>query len=223
MIDYTIRTKEDLCQAVEDCGFLPLFKNIIPGFSVEEHVSSRVWFSGEEGVWEWKGPVIREIKCAYGKFFKKKAVFISRKWFPDFANYRRDGYDFDALFDDELTSYEDKRLFDLVEASAPVLSKELKRAGDYRKDGHKGFDTIITRLQEQCYVLISDFIYMQDRKGNTYGWGVAEYSTPEKWFGPRFRNSVYKRTPEESYERVRKHLRKLLPEATDEQIRKVLK
>lgn len=223
MIDYVIRTKEDLCRAVEDCGFLPLFQNEIPGFSVEEHVAPQAWFTDEEGVWEWKGPVIRETGCAYGKFFGKKAVFVNRKCFPDFANYRRDGYDFDARFEDELVSYRNKRLYDLIEASAPVLSKELKQAGDYRKGGNKGFETIITHLQEQCYVLISDFKYMRDKHRETYGWGVAEYSTPEIWFGPEFRSTVYQRTPEESYERVRKHLAKLLPDASDVQIRKLLK
>ena len=79
MIRYTIKTKNDLCRTVEDCGFLPLFANEIDGFSVEEHVADAAWFSGEEGVWEWKGPVIRETKCAYGKFLYKKAAFISRK------------------------------------------------------------------------------------------------------------------------------------------------
>ncbi|MBQ4245228.1 MAG: hypothetical protein II702_09965, partial [Clostridia bacterium] len=93
--DFLIETKQDLIDAVNDYGFVPLFRNSVPGFSVEEHVSRRAWFSSEEGVWEWKGPVIRETGCAYGKFFENKAVFVSRECFPDLANYRRDGYDFD--------------------------------------------------------------------------------------------------------------------------------
>ncbi|MCD8067723.1 MAG: hypothetical protein LUE87_02285 [Lachnospiraceae bacterium] len=84
-------------------------------------------------MWEWKGPVIQEAGCAYGKFFENKAAFISAEWFPDFENYCRDGYDFDARFDDELASYKDKQLFDLLEARAPVLSKTLKRDGNYKK------------------------------------------------------------------------------------------
>ena len=32
-------------------------------------------------------------RIAYGKFFDRKAGFISREWLPVFANYRRDGYD----------------------------------------------------------------------------------------------------------------------------------
>ena len=158
-----------------------------------------------------------------GKFFYKKAAFISRKWFSHFANYRRDGYDFDARFEDELASYQDKRLYDLIEESAPILSKELKRKGNYKKTGNKGFDSIITRLQEQGYVLISDFVYQKDRYGKPYGWGVAEYSAPEAWLGKRFQNAVYKTSPEESYRKMMTHLKKLLPKASEEQIRKLLR
>ena len=218
-----IQTKEDLIRAVDAVGFLPFFKNSIEGFSVEEHVDPAIWFTDLEGPWEWKGPVIRETGCAYGKFFEKKAAYISREWFGDFANYRRDGYDFDARFDDELASYQDKRLFELVDANTPVLSKKLKQLGNYKKGGNKGFDTVITRLQSQCYVIISDFVYMTDKKGRQYGWGVAEYSTPERFMGSDFTNHVYDRTPEESYERIFAYLRELLPQADEDAIRKILR
>ena len=59
MPDFMIRTRQDLIDAVQRFGILPLFKNVIPGFSVEEHADPSVWFSENEGVWEWKGPVIR--------------------------------------------------------------------------------------------------------------------------------------------------------------------
>ena len=100
-------------------------------------------------------------------------------------------------------------LFDLLEQNAPVISKKLKKLSDYRKGGNKGFDTSITRLQSQCYVVISDFVYLTDKHGNPYGWGVAEYSTPEKFLGTDFSDNVYQREPEESYQLVAEHLKKL--------------
>lgn len=221
--DFYIKTKEDLTETVNKLGFLPFFRNSIEGFSIEEHVDPKIWFGDIEGPWEWKGPVIQEIGCAYGKFFEKKAAYISREWFPDFANYRRDGYDFDARFDDELASYQDKKLFDLVDTNAPILSKELKKMGNYRKGGNKGFDTVITRLQSQCYVVISNFTYMTDKYGQQYGWGVAEYSTPEQFMGSDFTKRVYERTPQESYERIYAHLREILPDADENKLRKILK
>jgi hypothetical protein len=201
--NFTIHCKQDLIETVQTFGIVPLFANSIPGFSVEEHCDPRCWFSDtEEGVWEWKGPVIRESGCAYGKFFEKKAAFVSRECFLDLANYRRDGYDFDARYDEGLASRQDKELFNLIDAHAPILSKELKAIGNYRKGGRKGFETSINRLQEQGYVIISDFVYQQDRFGKTYGWGVAEYSTPEKLFGQAFSEEVYRREPEESRKRI---------------------
>ena len=222
--DFFIRTKEDLVRAVNELGFLPFFRNSIEGFSIEEHVDPQIWFNDVlDGPWEWKGPVIRELCCAYGKFLEKKAAYISKEWFPDFANYRRAGYDFDARFDDEMASYQDKKLFDLVDSNAPILSGELKKMGNYRKGGNKGFDTVITRLQAECYVIISDFKYMTDKYGQQYGWGVAEYSTPERFMGDDFTKEVYKRTPQESYARIYEHLKELLPDVEEARLRKVLK
>ena len=221
--DFYIRKKEDLIRAVNELGFLPFFQNSIEGFSVEEHADPKVWFGDQEGPWEWKGPVIQELGCAYGKFFERKAAYISKEWFPDFANYRRDGYDFDARFDDELASYQDKKLFELVDANAPILSKELKKLGNYRKGGNKGFDTVITRLQSQCYVVISNFTYMTDKFGRQYGWGVAEYSTPECFMGTDFTEHVYERTPEESYAKIYAHFKEILPDVEEGKLRKILR
>ena len=62
--------------------------------------------------WEWREIIARSGKVAYGKFFDKKAGFISKQWFPYFANFRRDGYDFDALWDDEKASIRQKKIMD---------------------------------------------------------------------------------------------------------------
>ena len=71
--------------------------------------------------------------------------------------------------------------------------------------------------------MISDFTHAKDKQGNEYGWGIAEYSTPEKLWEDEFRNEVYKRTPEESFERLVGHLKQILPGTSEEQIRKIIK
>jgi len=223
--DLVIGSMDDLTNAIDEFGFLPFFTNSIEGFSIEEHITQDCWYDAATGswpVWEWKGAVIRQTRCAYGKFFEKKACYISSEWFLDFANYRRDGYDFDARFDDGLAPIKDKQLYDLIEAHAPILSKELKKSGDYRKGGVKGFDTMITRLQAQCYVLIGDFVYLRNKNGDPYGWGVAEYTTPEAFMGEAFTSSVYQRSPEESYERLMEHFIKLFPHEDEAKIIKFL-
>ena len=229
--DFYIRRKQDLIDAVREFGIVPYFRTSIPGFSLEEHCHPAVLFSDTgDDTWEWKGPVIRESGCAYGKFFEKKAAYVSRELFPDLANYRRDGYDFDARYDDGLARFQDKQLYDLIDANGPILSKELRRTGGYaysgrwqKTEGKKGFDSSITRLQEQCYVLISDFVYTLDKNGNRRGWGVAEYSTPEKHLGGGFAAAVYAREPKESYERLFEHLVRLFPEVPEAELKKFLK
>ena len=215
-----IHDPENVFDLVQEVGFLPFFENRIPGFSIGEMTPASLWFTDVPGPWEWKGEIIRR-GCAYGKFFRGKAGFISREWYTDFANYRRDGYDFDARYDDGLAKAEDKKVYDLLDGYDSLLSKEMKRMGGFSGKGNH-FDASINRLQMQGYVLISDFEYAIDRYGNTYGWGIARYATPEKFFGPSFRSEVYRREPEESFHRMLEHFRGLFPQTQEGELRKML-
>ena len=211
-MEFTVRTKQDMLDAVERFGILPLFKNSLKGFSVEEHVDPAVWFTDVPGPWEWKGPVIRESGCAYGKLFEGKAAFVRRDLYCELANYRRDGYDFDALWDDGLAQRREKELYDLVEQNGPIVSRALKGLGGFGgKDGKPWFEPVMLRLQERCYVLTSDFVYARTRLGKPYGWGLAEYATPEQSMGEAFTARVYRRKPEESKRVLTEHLQMLFP------------
>ena len=232
MKEFYIQTQQDLIDAVEELGFLPYFSHEIKGFSIEENCDPKVYFSDQPGIWEWKGPVIQATNCAYGKFFHKKAGFISKKWYPDFANYRRDGYDFDARVDEGLATYNEQYLYDIIASRHSILSKDAKAVGGYIKpkvkgpdqwEPRKGFDTSVTKLQMQCYVLTSDFEYEIDKNGNFYGWGIARYATPEEFYGKYFTSRVYKRTPEESFRKILKHMKKILPDVPEDQLIRFLR
>lgn len=227
MKEFYIRTQQDMIDAVNEFGFLPFFSNEIPGFSIEENCDPSVYFSKEPGVWEWKGPVIQETKCAYGKFFHNRAAFISRNWFRDFANYRRDGYDYDSRVDEGIAKPNEQYLYDIIASRRSILSKEAKAVGGYVKprntgqdhwEPRKGFDTLITRLQMQGYITTVSFEYEIDKNGDFYGWGIARYATPENHFGKYFTNHVYDRSPQESYQRILRHFKKILPGVSEEEI-----
>lgn len=127
MRDFWLKSAEDIAALVEEWGFLPFFRNEIEGFSVEDHTPPRLWFSDtEEGPWEWKGPVIRAAHCAYGKFYRGKACFVSREFFPDFANYRRDGYDYDSRVDEGIARRRDMPVMEELARVPSFLSKDLK-------------------------------------------------------------------------------------------------
>ena len=51
-----IHTVEQLMDVIDEIGFLPLFKNEIPGFSVEERTVPDYWWSGdqERDPWQWR-------------------------------------------------------------------------------------------------------------------------------------------------------------------------
>lgn len=218
-----LHSPEDIIALTSELGFLPFFAGEIPGFSVEECCPPELWFSEEaDGPWEWKGPVARSGQCVYGKFFGGRAGFISREWLPDFVNFRRDGYDFDVRYEDGLASRKDKEVYDMTAEHGALLSKELKRLCNYRKGGNKGFDTVITRLQMQTYLTIGDFVYMRDKFGQVYGWGVAQYTTPEAQFGYDFVTSAYRKEPADSKAHILTHLKSILPDAEKTQLLKLI-
>ena len=126
---YCLHTPEELLDQINEMGFLPLFKNEIPGFSVEERTVAKYWWSGDPAhdPWEWREILARSGKVAYGKFFNKKAGFVSLQWLPYFVNFRRDGYDFDALWDDEKASNRQKKIIDLFAEGVELFSYEVKQ------------------------------------------------------------------------------------------------
>ena len=182
-----IHTAEELIAYVNEVGFLPLFRNDVPGFSVEERTVANDWWTGNiaKDPWEWREIIARSGEVAYGKFFDKKAGFISKEWFPYFANYRRDGYDFDARWDDELANIRHKKIMDLfmTDADAELYSFEIKKKAGFGKGGEKNFEGMITELQMQTYLVMRDFRQKKNKTGQAYGWSVAIYSTPEHLWG----------------------------------------
>ena len=90
-----IHSCPELIECVQQVGFLPLLESGIRGYSAESLMAEECRFTQfEDGTWEWplwqwKGSVVREGDCVYGKFFAGKAGFISREWWPDFCNWRR--------------------------------------------------------------------------------------------------------------------------------------
>ncbi len=220
-----IRTWRELISYVDEVGFLPLFANDVPGFSAEEHVSPLFWWCGdpEQDPWEWRVLIARSGEVAYGKFFEQKAGFISREWFPVFANYRRDGYDFDARWDDELAGIRHKKIMDQFEKQKEWIALDLKREAGFGKNGEKNFPGIITALQMQSYLVVRDFRCKVSKKGNEYGMPVCVYMKPEDIWGREMVTSAYGEAPEISGQRIREHLKKLWPQVTEKQLDKILR
>ena len=230
---YRIRSWRELVNWVQEVGFLPLFANEIEGFSAEEHVSPDFWWTGdaEQDPWVWRELIAADCQVAYGKFFNKKAGFISPAWLPYFANYRRDGYDFDARWEDGLLSRREKKLLDLVTerdpegdvlwTGEPMLSTEMKKQAGFGKEGDKNFPGTVTNLQMQLYLVIAGFRRRENRRGGAYGMPVSVLAAPESLWGYEKLSSAYDEDPAESWSRVYDHIRSLYPHADDAAVRRL--
>lgn len=221
---HCIHSWQELVDWIEEVGFLPLFQNKLHGFSVEEHTSSHDWWSGdpERDPWQWRQCIARSGRVAYGKFFGKKAGFISKAWFPHFANWRRDGYDFDSRWDEELASLRQKRVMDQFQNGDELFSYELKRRAGFGKTGEKNFEGIVTELQMEGYLLIRDFRQRLNKSGLPYGWPVSVYATPEALWGYEHISSAYSVAPEQSRALVYQQVQKRFPAATEKALCTVL-
>ena len=212
---------DDLVYLVKRSGFIPLFSNEIPGFSVEEHTTASSWWTEEvTDPWYWRQLASDHPDIAYGKFFNRNAGFISKDWFPVFANYRRNGYDYDALYDDGLASHKSKKIMDAFDLDEESVSKSLI-SSELRELAGKD-ETTLTQLQMQTYLIISDFRQRKNKNGQEYGWHLSVYETPETKWGRDFVASGYSADPMESWKTITAHMKKLYPEATESQAWRLL-
>lgn len=224
-----LRRVEDAAALVRELGFLPLFANEVPGFSLEERTLAGDWWTGDPGrdPWEWRQQLSRMPGVFYGKVFARRAGFVSAAWFPAFANWRRNGYDFDTLRDEGLAPHRAKKLMEpfLTEGmpnDTALLSCVLKERAGFGKGGEKNYEGVLTELQMQSYLMIGDFRQRLNRRGEPYGWHLALIQTPERKLGYEAVSAAYAEAPEASLERIVSHLRDRLPAAGEEALRLLL-
>ncbi len=228
-----IHTVEELEEYIEAVGFLPLFANEVEGFSVEEWTDPGCWWTGDEDTdpWQWREIIARRQKIAYGKFFDKKAGFISLKWLPYFVNSRRSGYDYDARWQDGLSGRREKLIMDFYigeDANGDtlwkderILSTELKKRAGFGKQGEKNYPGILTQLQMETYLVISDFERRKNKKGHEYGMAVSIMFPPEKLWGYEAVTAAYKESPMKSWQRIFDHVKEMYEESEDAAVMKI--
>lgn len=188
-----VRSPEQLLEVIDRVGFLPLFRNGIPGFSVEEMVSPLYWWTDDplRDPWYWRILLSGSGKVAYGKFFDGKAGYVSKALFPVFACARRDGYDFDSLRDEGRATNRESRIMALFDSETELYSCDVKLRAGFGKGGEKNFEGTVTSLMNRCYLIDRDFRPRLNKQGQPYGWHIAVYSTPEHLWGEDYVRSAY--------------------------------
>ena len=229
-----IRSSRELVNWIREIGCLPFFANEIEGFSAEEHVTTEYWWTGvrEEDPWEWREIIAAGHEVAYGKFFDKRAGFLSLEWLPVFVNYRRGGYDFDARYEDGKASRREKKIMDFyigedgdgdtIYRDTRILSTDLKKQAGFGKGGEKNYPGIVTQLQMETYLVIADFQRRVNKRGAAYGMPVSIMLPPETLWGRDLVTSAYNEDPRASWERLVSHVAKMYPEASEADIVKLI-
>lgn len=211
-----------LMEYIRQMGFLPLLEGDVSGFSAESVVDDECRYvvfpdgGWDWPLWKWKGEIITEGGHVYGKFFNGKAGFVSREWWPDFRNYRRS-----KSAPLEEGSIEETIVLTLQEQGS-MITRELRAACGFTGPKMRSrFDNYVTRLQMDCRLVTEDFVYPTDKHGHEYGWGWSLLTTPEQLYGREA--CQCDRTPGESFRLLQAHFRHIVPNATEQQIAKLLK
>ena len=211
MVFPEIYSATGMMELIQKIGFLPLLYSGIEGFSAEDIVDEDCrYVTFPEGgwdwpLWKWKGEIVTEMPCMYGKFFNKKAGFISQEWWPDFCNYRRSK---NPRPEEESI---EGAILSTLQYSGSLITRELRTACGFTGKGMRSkFDGYLTRLEMATYIVTENFIYPRDKHNHEYGWGWSLLTTPESLFGREACSPD--RTPQESYDRLLGHFRKILPD-----------
>lgn len=208
---------KDVESLVLDIGFLPYFNCGIDDFSVEALTENQWWTGEDSDPWKWRMELAGGGKLIYSKLFSRKAGFVSLEMFPIFANYRRDGYDFDARFDEGLVPARCARIMRAV-GDLRILTCDIKRLA-----GKEGFENSLTQLLMQTYLIISGFDFKKNKQGVPYGWSIGEYARPEICFGAESITSRYSDDPNDSFEAILNHAKSLCPNASEKSLRNLLR
>lgn len=221
-----LHNPEEVIAFIDRVGFVPLFASAVRGCSLEENTESCAWwneFDPSADPWGWRITIAASGRVAYGKLFGGRAGFVSREWFPVLAAYRRDGYDFDSLYEDGKAPRRCKLIMDTLEKYGPLTSFEMKPLAGFGKGGEKGFEGAVTRLQMQTYLTMQDFRRKRNKRGEEYGWMTGVLAPAETLFGYDHVTSAYHLSREQAMDTMLAHMRTVAPDATDEQIIALLK
>lgn len=246
-----IVSPESMVAAIREVGIIPFFKGPVPGFSVEEMTPPEHWFDSSEelGPWDWKIAAVQSGDIAYGKFLcGGKAAFATVEWYAHLHNWKLSQARFEPdaagrkvleLMEKQgsVGSKDIRQLLGLKKAAADGVVTRLSHCtrlliGDIQRVyrgptlKYSGWQTCSFCTPEALFG--SDVIGSGDSgtAGSVFG-GPGAPRTAAPFFGGFSPFSAEDPlevgcTPAESFDALLAHLRELLPEAREKDIRKLL-
>jgi hypothetical protein len=183
MKEYKIQTYEEAVAVIKEIGFLPLVP-LIPNYpSLSSMTLHEHWHSDSEfDPWLWRTRFSADGVAAYGKFVKKKSVFISSDLVPIVKSVLGSVHTIKQRYADGLISREAVELFTIISEDEGIDTRVLRiKAGMREKEKKKSFDNSLLELQGSMDILVSGTKEKTDEFGEKNGWSSTSFETITYW------------------------------------------
>ncbi|MGF9695494.1 MULTISPECIES: AlkZ-related protein [Paenibacillus] len=183
MITEPIVTYEEAVQRIQSLGLLPLAP-LFPDFPSLSSLTPREnWHTDTDlDPWLWRSRLAEEGVAAYGKFVKKKAILISREYFPWVHRLLSDSRTIQEQYDAGLLSRDAFKLYEKIEEQEGIDGRALRaQAGFGAKEDKKAFDQGLLDLQSSTAIVISGTKEKEGLAEGKVAWNSSSYETAGHW------------------------------------------
>lgn len=219
---HIIHTYEEAAAVIKEVGLLPLAPLFDDYPSLGSITPKEAWHSDtDQDPWMWRTQFAADGVAAYGKFIKKKAVFISRDLLPFMLAALASQETIQQRFEKGVLSREALCLYTLISENQGIDTRVLRaKAGMKEKEKKKAFDQALLELQGNLDIVVSGTKEKQDENGEKNGWSSTSYETMAHWCK---KNKIAESTlkKEKAKEQLLKQFSKLTSEETMKKLKKI--
>lgn len=178
-----ITTYEEAVHLLSEIGILPLAPLIPDHPSLNGLTKAENWHTGTElDPWLWRVRFPVEGAAAYGKFIKKKAILVSREWFPAFLAALGSEASLTERYNSGLCSREALTLLHIIQEQEGIDTRSLRACAEMKeKEKKTAFDNAVTELQGTLDIVISGVKERKNADGEKNGWSSTSYETNRHW------------------------------------------
>ncbi|MDQ0195023.1 AlkZ-related protein [Paenibacillus wynnii] len=178
-----ITTYDEAANIISEIGILPLATLLPDHPSLNSLTKAENWHTGSElDPWAWRARFPGEGIAAYGKFIKKKAILISKEWFPAYVAALGSGSTLEERYKNGLCSREALTLFRIIREDEGIETRRLRTEADMKATEKKtAFDNAVTELQGTLDIVISGVDERKNAEGEKSGWNSTSFETVSHW------------------------------------------
>ncbi|EPY13147.1 hypothetical protein M5X04_11165 [Paenibacillus alvei] len=178
-----IHNYKEAVELIRQVGILPL-ANLAPHHpSLAGVTEESAWHSDTDAdPWRWRVQFPGNGVAAYGKFIKKKGVFISLEWVSIVRSVLGDTRSVKERYAAGEMSPEAKLLYGIIVEHPGIDTRLLRVKADMKSpDQKKAFDNALNELQGTMDIVISGVTERRNSAGEVNGWNSTSYETIDHW------------------------------------------